>query len=335
MKKIFIHPKTHTLILLVTSLVLYSCRSDFSVQECIKEPYFLEITNELKRAYTLEYKESSIRSVCMGDSIFGFQGLEPQWALSRTINVGDSIEITEVPLNAKIAKFPISETLHSEDLSSIQKQLGYTTLMRFKNLKDESKNLNYFMSVMPNSQMLLSEASLSHRPGLIPPKFSGTVMFFDLNGIIKRKHNYKEGSLTHDFKPIFQSADLRAIEVESCTWTVIYGDFYYYGQAGEYRSEEKYSHTGISYTVHCDTRVLYENLANDPNSDTCNGGGGYIGSIKSLDDYWEKRKDVYTVLSDSIVINAIQEVWREITETASDSGRMEKGFYVFYSETQD
>ncbi|KGN80732.1 hypothetical protein HQ35_05115, partial [Porphyromonas cangingivalis] len=182
----------------------------------------------------------------------------------------DSIEITEVPLNAQFAKLPFSETLASLDLDRFAGKGAYTHLIQRKHLKDDSKTLNFFMNVMPDSTMLLSGKELRHSPGLLPLGFSGDVMFFDLSGTIRRKHSYSDGVLTHEYEPIFRDSSLRAIEIERCDWVLSYE----YVEIGLPSGDTERRYSNYSYTVHCTTHVIYACLTKDPNSGGGGGGGG-------------------------------------------------------------
>src|SRR3712207_9551907 len=89
-----------------------------------------------------EYRECSLRSDAMRDSIFGFEGLKPQWQLSRSETTERGIRFIEVPLNADLAALPTSSSL-LEHLDACEgKTVNLTSLIRKEHPTDSTRSLD-------------------------------------------------------------------------------------------------------------------------------------------------------------------------------------------------
>lgn len=306
------------------------------------------INIELQQSFIELYSEQQhTRHNTPSDTLFGFQGLQPLWSESRTTWLNDSIEITEVPLRADGAYLPVSSSVADLlDDETYRDKTNFTYLIRKKNHANEARSLDYFMSVMPNREMLLSGRPMQHTPGLIPNEFSGEVLFFNLKGEVQRKHIYERGYIIDDLIPQINPKEGTSQTRSIATWQECHlvewrTDYYYYVEIRGERSEPKYNYSSYHYTWECTTRVSFSSATPEyddvggggrewvPYEYGGGGGGGYY-SGQEIKPVPPEKKDHTNFLKERLITDHIKKMWKEILEVATETSRQEKGFFLYY-----
>ncbi|WP_373759837.1 hypothetical protein [Bacteroides heparinolyticus] len=252
----------------VVCVAFFSCAKENPREE---SPEILsEETRELQKAFMREYREYSLRSDAMRDSIFGFEGLKPQWQSARSEVTGSGIRFTEVPLNADLAALPVSSSL-SEHLDACEgKTVNLTYLIRKEHPTDSTRSLNYFISMMPSYSMLTSGSSLAHRPGAVPDGFDGEVLFFNLKGEIRHKYVYENAILIRRYRATYRP-QMRMSDTHCMLVTYEQDRYYYVVDSDGTASEPKYNYTRRSTEILCFTSM---DFASEMKYDEHGGGGG-------------------------------------------------------------
>lgn len=177
---------------------------------------------DFKPLYEASLQSSDLRSLSLEhrsiDTDLSLIDAKPLWGSAQVSFVRDSLRFVTIPVEARLAALPISETLSEEETVRYKEKLSYLFLVR-RDVKDDPERMTMFYQYFrPSLKWLQGGGSFDNDYQVLPRGYDGEVDIYTLSGHAVQRLLYQNGRLKAIYQKVSKPMEARAVVVDTiCT----------------------------------------------------------------------------------------------------------------------